>query len=64
MLHDYAVDVLKVNGADVTPIDLHSLDLPLYNPNEEGGRFPASAQLLKDQLSESGTGKMNLPGFF
>ena len=54
MLHDHAVEVMKSNGAIVTPIDLKALDLPVYNPELEGEAFPANAQSLKDALMATG----------
>ena len=55
MLHDYAVKSMESRGAVVTPIDLDALQLPLYDPNEEGNAFPEAAQEFKDQLVNSGT---------
>ena len=56
MIHDYAVTVMEKYGAAVTPIDLDSLKLPLYDPNiDDGKTFPRAAQKFKDQLVESGT---------
>ena len=53
MIHGYAVDVMKSHGADVTPVDLAALQLPLYNPELEAEGFPAAAQEFKNLLSES-----------
>jgi hypothetical protein len=54
ILHDHAVEVLKKNGAEVTPVDLEELNLPLYNPNDETNSFPAGAKILKAKLVEAG----------
>jgi NAD(P)H-dependent FMN reductase len=54
LLHDHAVDVMKANGAIVTPINLKELDLPLYDPAVEQQAFPANAQALKDHLMDAG----------
>ena len=54
MLHDYAVTALQRNGAEVHPIDLEALNLPLYNPNDEENGFPENAKTFKSQLTEAG----------
>lgn len=54
MLSDHANSVLESHGAEVTSVDLEVLNLPLYNPNLEAESFPASAQELKNQLTEAG----------
>lgn len=54
MLHDYAVSVMESQGAQVTPVDLHSLNLPLYCPELDQKAFPDSAQKLKNQLMAAG----------
>lgn len=50
MLHDAACKKLEEQGAIVQQIDLESLNLPLYNPNEEEAHFPESAKTLKSSL--------------
>lgn len=50
MLHDYAVSVMESHGAQVTPVDLHALNLPLYCPELDQTAFPTSAQQLKNHL--------------
>ena len=57
MLHDHAVSVMEQHGAVVTPVDLESLNLPLYNPNDEEQSFPDSAVEFKEALTSSGTKK-------
>ena len=54
MLNDYATKVLEKNGAIVSSVDLSSLNLPLFNPNDEQTAFPEAAKALKAKLVESG----------
>jgi len=54
MLHDHAVGVMKEHGAVVTPVNLHELNLPVYDPSLEESAFPANAQELKNKLMAAG----------
>ncbi len=54
MLHDYAVGVMESLGAQVTPVDLDALNLPLYSAELDQTAFPPSAQKFKDQLMAAG----------
>lgn len=47
MLHDAACTALKEEGAIVKPVDLSSLNVPIYDPNEEEEHFPDGAHVLK-----------------
>ncbi|KAL7563429.1 hypothetical protein ACA910_016525 [Epithemia clementina (nom. ined.)] len=50
MLRDSALERLTEEGANVVPIDLKDLNLPLYDPDLESDNFPAAAQRFKNDL--------------
>ena len=54
MLHNHAVKVMEQHGAQVNTIDLGSLQLPLYNPDDEERSFPYAAIRFKEALVEAG----------
>ena len=50
MVHDYAVSSFEniIGGAEVTPVNIDELNLPLYDPNKEANEpFPEKAKYLK-----------------
>eukprot|EP00934_Nitzschia_sp_Nitz4_P009355 Nitzschia sp. Nitz4//scaffold25_size161228//69937//70949//NITZ4_002430-RA/size161228-snap-gene-0.24-mRNA-1//-1//CDS//3329544586//9345//frame0 len=53
MLHNHAVGELQNQGAEVIPVDLTALNLPMFNPEDMEVSFPGAATAFKQLLEEA-----------